>query len=100
MSWDFLLEKNSSIRNVAKKEEWKRAQALLKEAGLKLSVTELPGEAPICGCGAKLDIRDFGPQGKIDRNFYYIDVPEKDYEKARTLLICLLYTSPSPRDTR
>jgi|GEM_PF-2577928 len=29
-----------------KKEEWKRAQALLKEAGLKLSVTELPGEAP------------------------------------------------------
>lgn len=38
-----------------KKEEWKRAQALLKEAGLKLSVTELPGEAPICGCGAKLD---------------------------------------------
>lgn len=66
-----------------KKEEWKRAQALLKEAGLKLSVTELPGEAPICGCGAKLDIRDFGPQGKIDRNFYYIDVPEKDYEKAR-----------------
>ena len=33
-----------------KKEEWKRAQALLKEAGLKLSVTELPGEAPICGC--------------------------------------------------
>ena len=59
-----------------KKEEWKRAQALLKEAGLKLSVTELPGEAPICGCGAK-----------IDRNFYYIDVPEKDYEKARTLLM-------------
>lgn len=42
---------------------------------------------PICGCGAKLDIRDFGPQGKIDRNFYYIDVPEKDYEKARTLLM-------------
>jgi len=40
-----------------------------------------------CGCGAKLDIRDFGPQGKIDRNFYYIDVPEKDYEKARTLLM-------------
>lgn len=70
-----------------KKEEWKRAQALLKEAGLKLSVTELPVEAPICGCGAKLDIRDFGPQGKIDRNFYYIDVPEKDYEKARTLLM-------------
>lgn len=29
-----------------KKEEWKRAQALLKEAGLKLSVAELPGEAP------------------------------------------------------
>ena len=78
MSWDFLLGKNSSIRNEAKKRNGK---------GLKLSVTELPGEAPICGCGAKLDIRDFGPQGKIDRNFYYIDVPEKDYEKARTLLM-------------
>ena len=71
----------------SKEGTFQRAQALLKEAGLKLSVTELPGEAPICGCGAKLDIRDFGPQGKIDRNFYYIDVPEKDYEKARTLLM-------------
>ena len=85
MSWDFLLGKNSSIRNEAKKRNGKEPKPFLKRR--KLSVTELPGEAPICGCGAKLDIRDFGPQGKIDRNFYYIDVPEKDYEKARTLLM-------------
>ena len=45
-----------------KKEEWKGAQALLKEAGPEAFRSGAPGEAPICGCGAKLDIRDFGPQ--------------------------------------
>lgn len=82
----FFVREKLVYKELGKKEEWKKAQALLKEAGFELSVTELSSEAPICGCGAKLDIRDFGPQGKIDRNFYYIDVSEKDYEKARTLL--------------
>lgn len=83
----FFVREKLVYKELGKKEEWKKAQALLKEAGFELSVTELSSEAPICGCGAKLDIQDFGPQGKIDRNFYYIDVPEKDYEKARNLLM-------------
>lgn len=57
--------------------DWKAAKRLLKEHGIDFSSTELPSEAPTCGCGAKLDIRDFGPKGKIDRNFYYIDVAER-----------------------
>ena len=32
------------------------------------------------GCGAKLDPRDFGKNGKIDREIYWIRVPEKDAE--------------------
>ena len=43
-------------------------------------------EPPVCGCGAKLDLRDFGPGGKIDRSSYYIFVRPEDAERARELL--------------
>ena len=40
----------------------------LKDAGIKVMETGFyETEAPACGCGAKLDHRDFGPNGKIDR---------------------------------
>ena len=83
----FFSKKITVYKEKGCKEDWQKAKARLKEAGIPFASTSLPSEAPACGCGAKLDIRDFGPQGKIDRNFYYIDVPEKDYEKARTLLM-------------
>ncbi len=69
-----------------KEQEWKQARALLKEAGIKMSTTSMPSEAPTCGCGAKLDIRDFGPNGKQDRNMYYIDVPVTDWDTAKEVL--------------
>ena len=43
-------------------------------------------EIPVCGCGAKLDARDFGPGGKIDRRTYYISVKPQDAQRARDLL--------------
>ena len=43
-------------------------------------------EAPACGCGAKLDHRDFGPNGKIDRHTYYLSVRPEDVERAREVL--------------
>ena len=46
----------------------------------------MPSEAPVGGCGAKLDIRDFGPKGKIDRNYYYIDVKPADADQAKACL--------------
>ena len=39
-----------------------------------------------CGCGAKLDPRNFGANGKIDRDIYFVDVLNEDYERAKTLL--------------
>ena len=43
-------------------------------------------EMPVCGCGAKLDHRDFGPNGRIDRHTYYISVRPEDLERAREVL--------------
>lgn len=63
-----------------------QAKAALKASGIPFSSTSLPSEAPACGCGAKLDIRDFGPRGKIDRNLYYIDVEERYLEQALAIL--------------
>ena len=50
------------------KPRWKEARQRLKDAGIKVMETGFyETEAPACGCGAKLDHRDFGPNGKIDR---------------------------------
>ena len=38
------------------------------------------------GCGAKLDPRDFGGKGRIDRDIYWIEVPEEELEEAVSLL--------------
>ena len=43
-------------------------------------------EPPLCGCGAKLDHRDFGPNGKIDRKTYYISVRPEDVDRAKAAL--------------
>ena len=63
------------------KPRWKEARQRLKDAGIK---------APACGCGAKLDHRDFGPNGKIDRLTYYISVKPEDVERAKELLADLV----------
>jgi len=69
------------------KAAWKQAKQRLQEAGIK--VMESGGydaEVPVCGCDARLDIRDFGPNGKIDRSSYYISVRPEDADRARKLL--------------
>ena len=38
------------------------------------------------GCGAKLDPRDFGPQGRIDREIYWVEVPGRIEAEAREAL--------------
>ena len=39
------------------------------------------------GCGAKLDPRNFGGKGIIDRDIYWIKVAEEDADKAREILL-------------
>lgn len=66
---------------------WKAAKRQLKEAGIKMVETGFyETEPPLCGCGAKLDHRDFGPNGKIDRKTYYISVRPEDVDRAKTAL--------------
>ena len=68
------------------KPRWKEARQRLKDAGIKVMETGFyETEAPACGCGAKLDHRDFGPNGKIDRLTYYISVKPEDVERAKEL---------------
>ena len=69
------------------KPRWKEARQRLKDAGIKIMETGYyETEAPTCGCGAKLDHRDFGPNGKIDRLTYYISVKPEDVARAKELL--------------
>ncbi|HJB75889.1 hypothetical protein [Oscillibacter valericigenes] len=73
------------------KPRWKEARQRLKDAGIKIMETGYyETEAPACGCGAKLDHRDFGPNGKIDRLTYYISVKPEDVARAKELLADLV----------
>ena len=66
---------------------WKAARAALKQQGIKIMESGFyDTEAPICGCGAKLDHRDFGPNGPIDRHTYYLCVRPEDVPRAKALL--------------
>ena len=66
---------------------WRAAKAALKAAGIRvMEAGYYETEPPVCGCGAKLDHRDFGPNGKIDRNAYYISVRPADAEAAKEAL--------------
>ena len=80
------------------KPRWKAARQRLKDSGIKIMETGyFETEPPVCGCGAKLDHRDFGPNGRIDRLTYYISVRPEDAARARELLGDLLADAPPPR---
>ena len=80
------------------KPRWKAARRRLKDAGVKIMETGYyETEAPVCGCGAKLDHLDFGPNGRIDRLTYYVSVRPEDVNQARALLAYLLLNAPPPR---
>lgn len=65
---------------------WKENKKKLKDNGIKVFSGYYETESPICGCGTRLDHRDFGKNGKIERNNYYIDVKEEEYTGAVELL--------------
>ena len=69
------------------RKRWSAAKRMLKDAGIKMMDSGFyDTEPPLCGCGAKLDHRDFGPNGKIDRQTYYVSVRPEDAERAVALL--------------
>ena len=83
-----MFEKRVEIFKKRDKETWLQIKAALKDAGLRgvrsghyLQETVMGG-----GCGAKLDPRDFGGHGRIDRDIYWVEVIRGDEEKAREIL--------------
>ncbi len=99
-----LFEKKVKVYEAkGKKAEWKSVQSALKEAGCKkVSGSVWQDEIGPCGCGAKLDIRDFGEGGKIDRDIYNVWVPESDEKLAQEVIAKLLpdYTPYEPKADR
>ena len=83
-----LFEKRVYIFQKRDRETWEQIRDALKEAGLAsmrsghyLQETVMGG-----GCGAKLDPRNFGGHGTIDRDIYWVKVIAGDEEKAREIL--------------
>lgn len=83
-----LFEKHVDIFKKRDKASWLQIKAALKEAGYAgarsghyLQETVMGG-----GCGAKLDPRDFGGHGRIDREIYWVSVPARREEEAREIL--------------
>ncbi|MBR6115523.1 MAG: hypothetical protein IKQ10_10195 [Oscillospiraceae bacterium] len=83
-----LFRKRVPIFKKRDRETWKQIRATLREAGVKgvrsghyLQETVMGG-----GCGAKLDPRDFGGRGRIDRDIYWVEVLPEDEKRVRELL--------------
>lgn len=69
------------------KDRWNAGKDALKQANIKImEALSREGEMPVCGCGAKIDRRNYGPNGWIDRRVYYIAVRPEDVEAARRAL--------------
>ncbi len=83
-----MFEKRVTIFEKRDKAAWRQIREILKAGGLKgVRAGHYSREdVTVGGCGAKLDPRDFGKNGKIDREIYWVKVPEKDREEALRLL--------------
>lgn len=63
------------------------AREALEAAGIsRVRMGHCETEPPVGGCGCKLDIRNFGPNGRIDRETYFLEVPAEEADRARGIL--------------
>lgn len=84
---NMFFEKRKTVFEERNKALWEKAKQILAQAGIQdMKVGYYEKEPPMCGCGAKLDPRNFSEKGYIDRNYYYILVPATEYEKAKEIL--------------
>lgn len=82
-----LFGKRETVFSEKNEARYKLCKAALTQAGIKIVEANCyETEAPICSCGPKLDNRDYGPGGRIDRRTYYIAVRPEDAERARGVL--------------
>ncbi|MEE0800165.1 MAG: hypothetical protein U0L91_02675 [Gemmiger sp.] len=84
MAW---FEKREYVFRKKDKTAWKMAREALEEAGItRMRCGAYDVEPPACGCGAKLDPRDFGKNGRIDRRMFFIKVPVSQLAQARRVI--------------
>ena len=76
------------FETVGDSNRWKLAKEALKSANIQIMESgSYESEVPICSCGAKIDRRNYGPNGWIDRRVYYLAVRPNDTEQARNILL-------------
>lgn len=83
-----MFEKRVEIFKKRDRKTWLQIKQTLKDAGLRgvRAGHYLQDSVMAGGCGAKLDPRDFGAKGKIDREIYWVRVIKDDEEKAKEIL--------------
>jgi len=81
-------EKKVTLFKKKDRETWQKIKEVLKAEGFKgvRASHYFADTLCACGCGSKLDPRNFGTKGKIDRDIYFVDVRKDDAERARTIL--------------
>ncbi len=83
----WLFEKKITIFQQKNKNEWLKISNALKEAGLKIKAGHYAADTlNPCGCGAKLDPRNFGAKGYIDREVYFIEVRKSELQRAYEII--------------
>lgn len=83
-----LFEKKLLIYRKRDKQTYKAIRSVLKESNIKgVSYGHYLQEEIIPGGYSNLDPRDLGPNGKIDRDIYYIKVPASSYDNVCNLIM-------------
>ncbi len=83
-----MFEKRVEIFKKRDKGTWLEIKETLKSAGIRgvRAGHYLQDSVMAGGCGAKLDPRDFGKKGRIDREIYWIKVRESDEKNVLNIL--------------
>ena len=81
-------EKKVTIFKKKDRETWQKIKDTLKAEGFwgVRASHYFADTLCACGCGSKLDPRNFGVKGKIDRDIYFVDVRKDDAGRAQTIL--------------
>ncbi|MEE0954945.1 MAG: hypothetical protein U0L49_03905 [Eubacterium sp.] len=77
-----LFEKKVPVFKKRDKETWLKIKETLKEAGIKCSGGHYQMDNIVQAGYAGLDIRNLGPNGRIDRDVYYINVKASEEKHA------------------
>ncbi len=76
--------KTAEIYESRRRADWQRSRAALKAAGIPCRAGHTQLEPGVCGCGARIDIRE--STGNFDPETYYIYVRPEDEGRAKALL--------------